>query len=191
MSVGLLVQALALHATSTLRPRQLANRRFPQPAATVAAAKAGWLAGTVLVGASGALVVVPNLEPWYQDIVKPSWAPPNNVFAPVWTTLYLLLGAAAAATFGAAPLAQPRALTAFAGQAVLNVLWAPVFFGMHALGAAFYVSIALLLAALATAVEMGRAAGLATGALLVPYVVWLTYATVLNWRLWRLNPKAA
>ena len=65
-----------------------------------AAATTAWVGGTVIAGASGAVFVVRNLEPWYASLAKPSWSPPNNVFAPVWTTLYALIGLSCARALG-------------------------------------------------------------------------------------------
>jgi len=154
-------------------------------------ATAAWTGGCVLFGASGAFVVVPNLKPWYESINKPSWSPPNNIFAPMWTTLYTILGIASARAFGLNPLSQPRALAVFALQAVLNLAWAPLFFGAKKLGLACFVSSALLASAVATSLEFARIAGQSTGLLLVPYILWLTYATALNAKLWQLNGKSS
>jgi hypothetical protein len=90
---------------------------------------ASWVGGTVVAGALPAVFVVQNLEPWYADLKKPSWSPPNNVFAPVWTTLYALIGLACSRALGNPMTATRALLTSYGIQAVLNLSWAPVFFG--------------------------------------------------------------
>ena len=152
-----------------------------------------WVGGVCTAGASGAVVVARNLRPWYAGIKKPSWSPPDRVFAPVWTTLYALIGIACSRVFGMSPLAPAtrRALVVFTAQGVLNLSWAPIFFGMKRLRAACAVSIALTLAALATVREFALVAGSSTAALLLPYCAWLTFATILNARLWQLNGATA
>ena len=154
------------------------------------------MSGTVISGASGAVFVVKNLEPWYASLKKPTWSPPNNIFAPVWTTLYALIGYSCARTLGPAlGAAPPAALKAFALQQVLNLAWAPTFFGAHRLRLGFFVSTALLGSAVWMAAEFGKVAGAFSVALLLPYVAWLLFATALNLRLWQFNgatgPKSA
>ena len=123
---------------------------------------------------------------WYASLVKPSWTPPNAVFAPVWTALYAAMGVAAwlvwrrAGFGGAGP-----ALALFAVQLVLNAL-VILFFGLHSVGFALLDIVVLWFAILAVTVlfwRVDRRAGL----LLVPYLAWVGYASALNLALWRLN----
>ena len=174
--------ALASSAAASLTLPKLVVASTTSPTITAA-----YIATSVALGASGAVFVVPNLTPWYQNLNKPKWSPPNKVFAPVWTTLYALIGFAAARAFGHHPLRHGRALTVFSIHATANLAWAPVFFGLHRLRAGFFLSCLLLLLAVASSVEIGLLAGWGVGFLLVPYVAWLCYATGLNYRLWRLN----
>lgn len=124
---------------------------------------------------------------WYASLVKPSWTPPNAVFAPVWTVLYAAMGVAAwlvwrRAGFGGAG----SALALFAVQLVLNALWSYLFFGLHRVGFALLDIVVLWIAILAVTVlfwRVDRRAGL----LLVPYLAWVGYASALNLALWRLN----
>jgi benzodiazapine receptor len=151
-----------------------------------------WIMATQAAGASGAVFVVKNLDPWYASLSKPSWSPPDRVFAPVWVSLYTLIGLACARTLGPSLAAAPqRALQAFALQEVFNLLWAPTFFGAHRLRLGFMVSCALLTSATWAAVEFGAAASALSAALLLPYIAWLTFATALNLRLWQLNGPTA
>ena len=125
---------------------------------------------------------------WYRGLIKPLGTPPNWVFAPVWTTLYVLMAVAAwlvwrKGGFGARRLA----LALFLVQLALNAAWSPIFFGLGAFGWAF-VEIALLWGAiLATMVTFARASALA-GCLMLPYILWVTWAARLNFWIWRLNP---
>ena len=123
----------------------------------------------------------------YQSLAQPSWAPPSGVFGPVWTVLYLLMGIAAwlvwkEAGFSGAGLA----LGLFLGQLVLNAVWTPLFFGAGLRGWAFLDIVLLWAAILGTLALFWRVRPLA-GALLVPYLAWVTFAAALNYTIWRMN----
>lgn len=124
---------------------------------------------------------------WYDSLVKPSWNPPGWVFGPVWTTLYVLMGISAWLVWkqsgfgGAGP-----ALWIFLGQLVLNGLWSYLFFGINSPFTAFIEIVLLWLAILVTTVMFWRIRPLA-GVLLIPYLAWVGFASVLNFTLWRLN----
>ena len=183
---------IAQSPANVYRPNLVPSSRLAKaPVAVGAGCTAAWVGGTVCAGASGAVFVVRNLEPWYAGLRKPSWSPPNNIFAPVWTTLYAMIGLASAIVFAGAPMSRaPKAFAVFAVQAVLNLLWAPIFFGMHRLRLGFFVSLALLASAAFTAVEFRAASGTLPALLLLPYLCWLAFATALNLSLWRKNPAA-
>ena len=122
---------------------------------------------------------------WYTTLKKPSWQPPKWLFGPVWTTLYILMGVAFWRVWRAGAPAGPVAL--FAVQLALNVAWSFVFFKKHDLTLALANILALLgllLATVSAFYDTDRTAGL----LLVPYLLWLTFASALNTRLWQLNP---
>jgi translocator protein len=124
---------------------------------------------------------------WYAGLVKPSWNPPSSVFAPVWTTLYVLMGVAAWLVWRQVGFAgAPVALGLFALQLVLNAAWSYLFFGLHQPAVAFVDIVALWLAILATTVAFWRVSGPA-GVLLLPYLCWVGFASALNLQLWRLN----
>jgi tryptophan-rich sensory protein len=126
-------------------------------------------------------------DAWFAALSKPSWQPPNYLFGPVWTTLYLMMGIAAGLVWLRGPAPAVRAaLIAFAVQLLLNALWTPVFFGAQALGAALMVIVVLWLAITLTIVLFWRVQRLAA-ALLLPYLAWVSFATALNAALWRLN----
>jgi len=138
-------------------------------------------------GGLGAVATTPEIDGWYRTIVKPEWNPPDWVFGPVWTTLFVLMGISAWLVwkpegFRGAPI--PLAL--FASQLALNVAWSWIFFGMHQIGWAVVEILILWLAILATTVAFFRRSK-AAGWLLVPYLGWVSFASILNFTIWRLN----
>ena len=125
---------------------------------------------------------------WYASLTKPAWTPPSAVFGPVWTALYVLMGVAAWLVWRKAGFSgAPTALGLFVAQLALNSLWSYLFFGLHRPGAAFVEIVVLWLVILATAVGFWRVRP-AAGALLIPYLAWVAFASGLNYQLWRLNP---
>jgi tryptophan-rich sensory protein len=125
---------------------------------------------------------------WYSTIEKPGFTPPNWVFGPVWTILYLLMGVAAFLVWqkGVQLRAVRIALGWFLVQLVLNALWTPVFFGLHQIGWAFAVIVLLWVAIVVVMYCFSRISQ--TGAvLLVPYLLWVSFATILNGAIWWLN----
>lgn len=140
-------------------------------------------------GAIGSLAAGPGgFQAWYSAIQKPSFTPPGWVFAPVWTVLYVLMGVAAFLVWrrGLDSRAVRVALACFLGQLALNALWSPVFFGWHRIGLALVV---LVLLWVALAVTVWRFAGVSkvAGGLLTPYLLWVSFAGVLNASIWWLN----
>lgn len=127
-------------------------------------------------------------NPWFAGLIKPAAYPPAATFEIVWTVLYVLMGVALAMVL-AAPGARGRgaAVIAFALQFVLNLAWSPVFFGAHLLTGGLILIAVLDVAVLLTIFLFGKVRPVA-GALLVPYVLWLLFATYLNFALLRANP---
>ena len=124
---------------------------------------------------------------WYASLTKPTWNPPSFVFAPVWTALYVLMGIAAWLVWREAGFSGARAaLSLFLIQLVLNGLWSYLFFGMQKPMFAFFEIIVLWCMILATLAAFWRVRPMA-GVLLVPYLCWVGFASVLNYQLWRLN----
>ncbi|NNE10011.1 MAG: tryptophan-rich sensory protein [Gemmatimonadetes bacterium] len=124
---------------------------------------------------------------WYAALAKPSWNPPNTVFAPVWTTLYVMMGVAAWMVWRVAGFSGARgALSLYFVQLVLNGLWSYLFFGAHLPMVAFFEIVLLWIVILMTFVSFRRVRP-AAGALLVPYLCWVGFAAALNYQLWRLN----
>jgi len=127
---------------------------------------------------------------WYQALEKPAVTPPGWVFPVAWTTLYILLGLALAAILNArGARRRAAALGLFAAQFALNLAWTPLFFGAHRVGAALLVITVMLLLAIATTVAFARIRKAAAW-MMVPYLVWLSFAAVLTWRIDQLNPDA-
>jgi len=144
----------------------------------------GWLA--LCLAASGTAFFV-STGGWYASLRKPAWNPPSWLFGPVWTLLYVMMAVAAWLVWregGWKNQARPLALFLF--QWLLNVLWTPLFFGMHRAGLAYIEIVALwcvLTATLGLFWRVKKTAGL----LLVPYLVWVTFAAALNFTLWHMN----
>ena len=137
------------------------------------------LAAPFVAGAIGGFYTTPNIAAWYAYLVKPSWTPPSWVFGPVWTLLYLLMGIAAVLVWRMGKQGRARALTVYGVQLVLNALWSVVFFGLHAPAVAFAVIIVLWLAIVWLIALFARHSRTAAW-LLVPYLLWVTYAATLN-----------
>lgn len=126
--------------------------------------------------------------PWYEALRKPSWTPPNIAFPIVWTSLYLLM-AAAAARVSAFDGAQ-AGLALWAVQIAFNTLWTPVFFGLRRMRAALLPMAGLWLSVWATMLVFFQVDWVA-GLMFVPYAIWVTIAAALNLALVRMNPEAA
>ena len=124
---------------------------------------------------------------WYSDLAKPSWTPPSWVFGPVWTALYGMMAVAVWLVWlhrRQQPGDSPMVL--FAVQLALNAAWSPLFFGLHRPGAAFADIVLLWLVLVATVWLFLRRSAIA-GLLLVPYLLWVSFAAALNFAIWRLN----
>lgn len=121
---------------------------------------------------------------WYASLAKPPFNPPNWVFAPVWSVIYLLIALAGARTFARAP--RGAAMGWWAAQMLLNFAWSPVFFTSHRPGAALAVIVAMLVAITAFIAVQWRADRIAA-ALFLPYLAWVAFATLLNASIVALN----
>lgn len=143
----------------------------------------------LLAGVVGGLFTSPAIPGWYAALNKPAFTPPNWVFAPAWTTLYVLMGLAAFLVWDKGwrrPVVKP-ALGVFAAQLVLNFLWSVLFFGARSPAAGLVDIVALWLAIGASIVLFARVSK-AAAALMVPYLAWVTFATALNVAIVALNP---
>lgn len=138
-------------------------------------------------GGVGAMATTPEVPGWYRTLEKPDWTPPDAVFGPVWSALYVMMGVAAWLAWQATgKKIATRSMGLFAFQLVLNVGWSCIFFGLHQPGWAFVEVLFLWLAILLTAVEFFRHSQLA-GWLMIPYLLWVSYAAMLNYVIWQLN----
>lgn len=139
------------------------------------------------IGALGAAVTATSVKTWYAALNKPSFNPPNTVFGPVWTMLYILMAIAAWRVWRVADRETARRpLTLFALQLALNLGWSVTFFGLARLGPSVAVILVLELAVVATALAFRPIDRIAAW-LLVPYVAWVGFAAILNIAIWRLN----
>jgi tryptophan-rich sensory protein len=128
---------------------------------------------------------------WYERLNKPSWRPPNWLFAPAWTVLYLMIAVAGWLVWRQAGLAGAGlALAVYAVQLMLNAAWSPLFFGLHRPDLGFVDIILLWMSILTTIVLFGPIHSVAA-LLLVPYLAWVTFAGALNFAVWRLNSESA
>lgn len=149
-----------------------------------AVALALFVAVCLAVGAAGGWITRPAIPTWYAGLAKPDWTPPDWLFAPVWTALYLAMALAAWLAWrrrGWGP-----ALWLWAAQLALNCAWSFLFFGMRSPALGLLDIAPQWLLALAAAAAFWRIDRRA-GALLAPLVLWVAYALALNWAVWRLN----
>lgn len=141
-----------------------------------------------LVGIVGSVFTAPSVASWYAELAKPVINPPAWVFGPVWTTLFALMGIAAFLVWreGLERKSVKIALGIFIGQLVFNTLWSIIFFGLHSPGGALVEIVFLWLAIAATIVAFARIFKPAAW-LLLPYILWVSFAIYLNYALWTLN----
>jgi translocator protein len=146
---------------------------------------AGFITAAFVAGAIGSAATFENVRTWYPTLTKPSWNPPGWIFGPVWTTLYVLMGVAVWRAWRTGPAARPLVRLYFV-QLGCNALWSVLFFGLKqpawALGD-ILVLLALLVWMLRGLWRTDRLAG----ALWLPYVLWVSFASVLNATIVRLN----
>jgi len=145
---------------------------------------AGAIVLCLLAGIIGSLFTVTGPASWYSQLIKPSFNPPNWIFAPVWTILYILMGIAL--YLAVKNKIGKKAIIIFASQLVLNALWTIIFFGMHNPFLAFMEIILLWIAILWTIIEF-RKKSRAASYLLIPYILWVSFASILNLAIYFLN----
>lgn len=146
------------------------------------------LAVPLIVGAIGGLATTSSLTDWYPTLNKPGWTPPDWLFAPVWTALYLAMGLAAWRVWnrGSEHRSVRTGLALFAVQLILNLGWSLIFFGLQRTGLALvdiFLLDVVLTVMLVAFLRIDRAAGL----LIAPYLLWSWFATALNASIWWLN----
>jgi len=156
--------------------------------------KVDWIAlfGFIVIsqaaGVAGSIFTAPAIPGWYEMLAKPMLTPPGWVFGPVWTILYVLMGVAAFIIWRQGLRKRPVriALGLFFVQLVLNTLWSILFFGLQNPAAAFVGILVLWAAILATIIAFAKLSRTAAW-LLVPYLLWVSFATYLNYMIWMLN----
>jgi tryptophan-rich sensory protein len=164
-----------------------------------------------LAGAIGSLFTIPAIKNWFQFLTKPSFAPPDWLFSPVWIILYLLMGISLyivwlkkfnvriskeakqkkiwnpiSAKLLVGSWREENIIAIFALQLILNILWSVIFFGLKSPGAAFFEIIMLWFAILYTIINFYRVSKIA-GLLQIPYLIWVSFAAFLNYSIWMLN----
>lgn len=159
-----------------------------QPPSLLSRQGLGMLIGFILLSAVvsgiGGAVTTPEIDGWYRLLPKPGFTPPDWLFAPVWTTLYLMMAIAAWRVWRASGIAGARgALSLHLMQLALNLAWSVLFFGLHLTGWAL-VDILLLLIAIVLTARAFLAHDRIAGLLMLPYIAWVGYATALNTAIW-------
>jgi tryptophan-rich sensory protein len=144
----------------------------------------GWVGLSL---ATGLVASVARPGEWYRSLEKPPWNPPDAVFAPVWSALYVAMGVAAWLVWREARPESRRALVLFGLQLLFNALWMWLFFRWQLPGVAL-VEIVVLWALIAATIAAFYPVSRVAAVLLVPYLLWVSFATLLNLELWRLNP---
>lgn len=142
-----------------------------------------------MAGFIGSIFTVPAVSGWYQTLNKPAINPPSWVFGVVWTTLFFLMGISLFLIWtdkGADKDLKKKAIWLFIWQFVLNIWWSVIFFGMQLPFYAFIEILVLWLAILLTIIYFSRISIL-SGVLLIPYILWVSFASILNFLLWKLN----
>lgn len=139
----------------------------------------GFLALSALVELSAGIFTASSVQDWFTTLVRPLGAPPGWVFGPVWTTLYAMMAVSAWRVWRTGRPAAYRALRLWGWQLLFNALWSPAFFGVHVLGLALAVIVAMVAAIVMTMRHFGRIDRLAM-LLLAPYLAWGLYATYLT-----------
>ncbi|MBC7643476.1 MAG: tryptophan-rich sensory protein [Flavobacterium sp.] len=140
------------------------------------------------VGITAGLLTSAKNNLWFDSIIKPSWNPPAYLFAPVWTTLYLLMGISLSLIWRSHAMEpyKTNAMLLFAGQLFLNFWWTILFFSMHSPSMAFIDIILMIISILITIFAFASISKTAAW-LLVPYISWVCFAAILNYTIWKLN----
>ncbi len=147
---------------------------------------AGFLLACFVVATTAAVF---RPDAWYEALRKPSWNPPNWLFPPAWTVLYIMIAVSGWLVWrelGCAGAALPLAV--FVVQLVLNGLWSPIFFGMKRLDLAFY-ELTILWVSIVACILLFAPISATAAWLLVPYLAWVSFAGLLNYTVWKLNAE--
>ena len=139
-----------------------------------------------IAGGIGAIVTYPSIKGWYESLQKPSFNPPNWIFGPVWTLLYVLMGISLFLIWKNNEKDNKSAISIFIVQLILNVVWSCLFFGLHSPFLAFLEITILWFFILFTIYKFWRIDKISS-LLLVPYILWVTFASFPNFYIWKLN----
>lgn len=146
------------------------------------------IAITLAVGAIGSYFTLHSVNTWYRTIAKPSFNPPDAVFGPVWTTLYILIGISAYLVWQKRAQIEhfPRTIAIYFIQLILNLMWSFIFFYAHQIGVALVEIVFLLVFVIINALvfyKIDKTAGL----LFIPYILWVSFASFLTYSIFQLN----
>ena len=148
----------------------------------------GWLMVCFGTSAIGAIASI-HAKSFYTQLAQPAWAPPPSLFGPVWTVLYALMAIAAWLVWLSGGFRSNFiAFSFFLGQLVLNGLWSWLFFAGHQGALAFADIVLLWILIVFTLISFWRVRPIA-GVLLIPYLLWVSFASALNYSIWQLNPQ--
>lgn len=139
-----------------------------------------------LAGVAGSFFTISEIPTWYSTLIKPALNPPAWIFGPVWVTLYAIMGISLWLVWKSNSSEKKRAIWLFVVQLALNAIWSPIFFGAHSIGNALAVII-LLWAAIVLTILIFKKISKPAAWLLVPYILWVSFATYLNYAIWILN----
>ena len=139
-----------------------------------------------LAGVTGSFFTISEIPTWYSTLTKPALNPPAWIFGPVWVTLYALMGISLWLVWKSNSGEKKRAIWLFVVQLALNAIWSPIFFGAHSIGNALVV-IVLLWAAIVLTILIFKKISKPAAWLLVPYILWVSFAGYLNFSIWMLN----
>lgn len=139
-----------------------------------------------VIAVMGGAVTAPNVAEWYAGLNHPSFRPPDSLFAPVWTVLYILIAVSGWLVWRRVGFDPALPMLLYGIQLALNFAWSLIFFGGHRIGLALIDIVLLLVVIVLTIVSFWRIAKIAA-LLLVPYLLWVSFATALNAAVWRLN----
>lgn len=142
----------------------------------------------LFAGVLGSFFTTPAIPTWYATLNKPSFAPPNWLFFPVWTTLFVMMGISLYLVWrkGLEDHQVQNALIIFAVQLILNVLWSVAFFGLRS-PLAGLIEISIMWISIAFTIMLFMKVSKTAGILLIPYIIWVSFAAILNFYIWRLN----
>ncbi len=156
--------------------------RFPQWIVLI-----GFLLAVAVIAGAGSLFTSTGVSTWYRQLIRPSWTPPDWLFGPVWTVLYIGMAVSVWLVWKQRLPRSRWAIAVWLLQLLLNGAWSPIFFGAHSIGGGLITIVLLWLAILATVSVFWRVSRVAA-ILMLPYLAWVTFASVLNLALWKMNP---